>query len=159
MAVNELSAALARMLQDGKSNFEKSGRDINLFCKSHGPDDLQGLLTVYPVHYYAQCFNKVGVKSKKELEALWSKYFSDEEVRTSVEALISAEENYKSFMKELDQYLKTYEDEVALPVVNVGDCLPMDVSFVHASTGNKVSLSSILKKTIYTLFVLRKHYV
>ena len=101
----------------------------------------------------------MGVKSRKQLEVLWSKFFCDEEVRSSVEALILAEEGYKDFMRELDEDCKTYEDEVALPIVDVGDSLQMDISLVEAHSGKKVPLSNILQKTNYTLFVFRKHYV
>lgn len=159
VAVKELSAALIKMVQNGRSKYERSGKDVGAFCKSHGSDDLHGLLCVYPVQDYAQCFNSVGVKSKKELEALWSKYFSDEEVRCSVEALISAEESYESLIREVDEDSEIYENKVALPVVRVGDSLQMDMSFVEARTGNKIPLSSLLQKATYTLFVLRKHYV
>ena len=156
VAITELSAALVKMVQEGRSEYEQSGRDINSFCKHHGSANL---LVVYPVQDYARCFNSAGVKSKKELESLWSKYFSDPEIRDLVEALISAEECFKDFIKELDRDCKTYEDKVALPLVDVGSCLEKDISFVEARNGKNISLGDVLQQAARTLFILRKHYV
>ena len=158
-AINKLSKALERRIQSGKAEYERSGRDITLFCKSSGPDNIHGLLTLYPVQDYAECFRSLGVESKEELEALWSKYFSGEDVRSSVEALISAEEAYNRFIAELDDDCKAYEETIKLPIAEVGNHLQKDTCFIETRSGKEVLLGDILQKSPHTLFVLRKHFV
>lgn len=158
-AVAKLSASLNKMVQDGRENYKATGGDINDFTKSHGKDDLHGLLTLYPVRLYAECFKSLRIKSRKELESLWSRYFSDEEMRGSVEELLSAEDNYRAFIAELDQIMTAHEEKTALPVAAKGEYLQSDATFTDASTGDTISLTGLLQNSPYTLFVLRKHYV
>lgn len=157
-AVANLSASLNKMVQGGRENYKASG-DINDFTKSHGEGHFHGLLSVYPVQLYAECFKSLGIKSRKELESLWSRYFNDEEMRDSVEELLSAEDGYRAFMEELDQIMTAHEEKTALPVAAKGECLQSDATFTDAHTGDTMSLTSLLQKSPYTLFVLRKHYV
>lgn len=156
-AVSQLSTSLHKMVKDGRESYKTCGADINDFIKSH--EDLHGLIGIYPVQLYAQCFKSLGLKSRKELELLWSRYFSDERMQEAVEELLSAEESYKGFMDELDQLLAAYEEKTALPVVAEGDYLQSEATFTEANTGDTVSLTELLQKSAHTLFVLRKHYV
>lgn len=157
-AVNKLSAALNKVVEDGRANFDQT-EDINKFVLSRGAEDLHGLLSIYPVQLYADCFKSLGVKSRVELEAFWSQNIQDEDLQESVEELLRAEEGYKAFVEELDQNMNTHEEKAALPVVSMGEHLHTDVTFVDGSTGGTVSLNDLLKKSRYTLFVLRKHFV
>lgn len=157
-AVNRLSSSLKKTVQDGRSNYEQS-KDINDFVKSHGEKDLHGLLALYPVQLYAGCFKSLGVKSRRQLEALWSQHFQDDEMQEAVKDLMLAEEGYRAFIEELDQIMAAYEEQTALPVVGVGGQISTDADFVDGSTGCAVSLKDLLQKSSYTLFVLRKHYV
>lgn len=157
-AVDSLSGALNKMVQDGRQNY-KEAKHINDFVKSHGKEDLHGLLKVYPVQLYVECFKSLGITSRKELENMWSRYFSDESVRLSVEALLTAEEGYKEFIVELDGIMSAHEEKTALPVVPIGGHLQTDATFTEARSGTATSLNSLVKKCAYTLFVLRKHYV
>lgn len=156
-AIDRLSGALNKMVQDGRKDY-KEAQHINDFVKSHGKEDLHGLLKVYPVQLYVECFKSLGVASRKELENLWNRY---EGVRHSVEELLAAEEGYKAFVGEMDAIMNAHEEETALPVVPVGaHLLQTDAgAFPEARSGIATSLNSLLKKCAYTLFVLRKHYV
>lgn len=158
-AVSNLSASLNKMVQDGRDSYKEGGENINDFVKSCGKENLYGLLTVYPVQLYAECFKNLGVESRKELESLWSRYFSTEEMQSSVKELLLAEEGYRAFIEELDQIMAAHEEKTALPVASIGKHLHSDVTFTKAGTGEAVSLMGLLKKSPYTLFVLRKHYV
>ena len=158
-AISNLSDALNKMVKNGRKEYEKS-KDINDFSKSRGPDILYGLLSLYPVNLYAECFKKAGVNSKKELETRWSRYSDDDEICSSVESLVAAEEGYKSLIDGLDEAMNLYEEENALPVVEVGARLPNDLSVIDACSGNSLLLNKdLIGKSKYTLFVLRKHYV
>lgn len=158
-AVAKLSASLNEMVQDGRENYKQTG-SINDFVKSHGKDSPHGLLTLYPVQLYAECFKSLGVKSRRELEDLWSGwYLRDEDMQRAAKELLSAEEAYEGFVEELNQIMATHEEETALPVITRGEHLLTDATFTDAGTGDSISLSNLLKKAPYTLFVLRKHYV
>lgn len=158
-AVSKLASSLQQMVRDGRANYEHSG-DINDFVKSHGEKELHGLLTVYPVQLYAECFRSLGIKSRKELEALWNQHSQDAEMKESVAELLLAEEQYRAFMEELDQIMNKHEEKTALPVAKLGGKLSTGgVELVDGSTGNAVSLDGLLQKSNRTLFILRKHYV
>ena len=157
-AVLSLSMELEEMVENGRKSYEATC-DINTFVQSHGPEDMHGLLTVYPVQNYAKCYNSAGVKSRKELEEVWSSYFSDGEVRDTIERLLATEEAYKKFMDDLDKEMELHEKKTATPVAFVGKCLPKDLTLVESRSGETTDLESLLKKNNLTLFVLRKHYV
>lgn len=157
-AVGNLAHDLEQMVENGRKSYEAS-RDVNDFVQSRGSSQLHGLLTVYPVSIYAKCFASAGVQTRKELEEVWSRYFTDAEVREAVERLLSAEAAYVSFIDELDKELNTYEEDTASSVARVGECLPADLPLVQARSGESVQLGDVLKKNKMTLFVLRKHYV
>ncbi len=157
-AVNKLSSSLKQMVQDGRANYERS-LDINDFVRSHGADQLHGLLTVYPVRLYTECFKSLGVKTRASLEALSATYSHSSDMQESVKKLLLAEEGYKCFILELDEVMNDHEEKTALPVVGVGEHLHTAATFVDGITGDLVTLNSIVEKSQYTLFVLRKHYV
>lgn len=157
-AVSKLSSSLKKMVVDGQAGYEKS-KDINDFVKSHGTEHLHGLLTVYPVQLYADCFKSLAVNSRTSLEAVWAKYPHNSNLQQCVEELLAAEESYEAFISELDREMNSHEESAALPVVTKGGCLCTDATFVECPSGKDVSLTSVLEKGKYTLFVLRKHYV
>ena len=158
-AVTKLSTSLQQMVQEGRASFQLS-RDINDFARSRGEEDMHGLLTIYPIQLYAECFKSLGVKSRRELEALWGQDFQYEEIRESVEELLTAEESYRALIEELDKVMAEYEEQTDLPPVGVGGQLSTaDISLLDARSGDKVPLENLLSKSSCTLFVLRKHYV
>ena len=150
-AVADLSASLCKRVKDGRERYRASGEDINNFVKS------DGMYPLYPVQLYAECFQSLEVKSRQELESLWTRYFSDEDMRSCVEELLSAEAAYRACIEELDQILTAHEVETALPVTAKGEHL-LDATFIDGRTGDSVSLNDLLQKSPCTLFVLRKHY-
>jgi hypothetical protein len=157
-AVVKLSASLNKMVEEGRDSYKAHG-DIIGFAKSHGKDELRGLLALYPVQIYVECFETVGVKSRKELEGLWSRYASDGSAQVAVEGLLHAEDAYRTFIEELDQIMAAHEEQVSLPVAVKGECLQSDVTLVDARTGDTMLLANLFQQSPKTLFVLRKHYV
>lgn len=114
---------------------------------------------MYPVNLYVECFKTAGVRSRKALEDSWSRFFTDTEVRESVEDLISAEESYVDLISELDKAMQKNEETTALPVAEVGDQVAMDTPLVETLSGDEIQLGSYLEKSKFSLFILRKHYV
>ena len=158
LSVLTLTGDLRKMVENGRKSYQ-SAPDINDFVKSHGSEELYGLLLVYPVNLYVECFKTAGVRSRKELEDNWSRFFTDTEVRESVEDLIAAEESYIELISELDKAMQDYEERTALPVVEVGGQVALDIPVVQTLSGDAIQLGSYLEKSTFTLFILRKHYV
>ncbi len=157
-AISELSNSLHRMIEEGWKDYQES-KDINDFTRSRGPDQLHGLLRIYPVQQYAQCFKAAGVRSKAELETAWNQFPEDKRVQDCVENLLAAEDSYVELIEKLDKIMNDHEEEMALPVVTKGGHLSTDINVIEANSGDSISLSSVLRKNKYTLFILRKHYV
>ena len=157
-AVRTLARDLNKMVEEGRQQYQSSP-DINGFVRSRGSDELHGLLLVYPVSLYVECFKTAGVKSRSELEALWASVYSDPDVSESVENLLAAEDGWVGFIAELDREMEAHEERTALPVVKVGGQFPLDIPLVETMSGDSVHLKSCLEKSKYTLFILRKHYV
>ena len=157
-SVKKLAKDLQQVVEDGHKSL-KAATNINDFVLSHGPDKPHGLYAIYPVSLYAECFRTTGVVTRKEVEETWSRHFYDSEVRECVEELLSAEEAYRSLIKEIEREMQRYEDATAVPIVSVGDRLPEGLSLTEARSGEAVGLQNYCKKTKYTLFVLRKHFI
>ncbi len=157
--ISNLASSLVSMVQKGRSEYELSGRDIVSFCRSSGPLKTSGLLNVYPVQEYAQCFRAAKVKSREELDGLCNENLANQCLQSSVSALVSAEKDYRNFITELDEDCRMHEDKIKHPVLKVGDLCKEDIKFVQAHSGTETSLRDILANSSKTLFVLRKHYV
>ena len=157
-AVNKLAKDLQQMVEEGRKSF-KSCADINDFVRSRGSDQPHGMITIYPVNLYVECFRSAGVATRKELEERWSRHFHDTQVRESVEELLAAEDAYNTMMKEIEREMQRYEDQTAVPLVSVGDCIPVDLNLMEATSGEMTLLQTYCSKAKYTLFILRKHFI
>ena len=101
----------------------------------------------------------VGVMTRKELEALWSKHYTDESVRESVEELLTAEDNHRAFIREVDVDLQKVEDKLRpTEISSLGSQLPGELSLVEATSQKSITIESLLKQSRFTLFIFRKHY-
>ena len=151
-----LTAGLDKKVENGRKEFESSP-DVNDFMKVKG--QTRGFLSAFPVNLYVECFKRAGVRSRSELEALWTSMYSDPTVSEAVENLLIAEDNWTNFISELERQMSAHEEKTALPIVNVGERFPMDIPFIDTKSGDTMQLKSYLEKKKYTLFILRKHYV
>lgn len=147
-----------KMVKNGRENY-KFSPNINEFVRSHGSEDLHGLLTLYPIQLYVECFKTAGVSSREELEGNWSEFFTYPEVRETVEDLLSAEESYVELISELDKFLLEYEEKTSVRVVDVGNKVQTDIPLMETVTGETMRLGRYLEKSNFTLFILRKHFV
>ena len=158
-AVAALTRDLEQVVEEGRKNF-KSCTDINKFVLSHGEGEPHGLYDIYPVQLYAQCFRSAGVSTRKELEEIWSRHFSESDVRECVEDLLSAEDSYRLLIKEIETKMQRYEEKTALPTVSLGESIPADLALTEATSGAMTPVvQGVCSKEKYTLFVLRKHFI
>ena len=151
-ALRLLADGLDKKVDDSRKRYESS-RDINDFST------VNGLRLIIPVSLYVGCFKTVGVKCRSELEALWASLYSDPAVSECVDNLLAAEDRWTGLIAELDREMEAHEERTALPVVQVGERFPLDISLVETRSGDTVQLKSCLEKSQYTMFILRKHYV
>lgn len=155
-ALNKLATALEKQVEDTRKSYDPSRLD-QFFC---GDSKEAGVYGVYPVQHYYECLSAVGVKTRKELEEVWVRFYKDEAVRESVEGLLTAEDNWRAFIRYMDAGLQKIESERS-PVATstLGSQLPQDLCLTEAVSGDSVAVETILKESRYTLFILRKHYV
>ena len=156
-ALQTLERGLRQMVENTRKNFLALTLDEFL-----GGDNRQSLLySAYPVQLYVDCMVSVGVSSREELEQMWKEHYRHADVRDSVEEVLGAEEEYRSFMAEADEEVQRYEDSIALGSVATVGCQlpPRDLTLLEAASGRPVSLESIWTKSRFTLFVLQRHFV
>ena len=155
-ALQKLNQELTKKVGDGRENFEKMKFDrldefLNNDCKV-------GIVNVAPIFSYVECLKTVGAKTRAELEEMW-KGSHDEEVRESVEELLSLEESLQELFDDIDVELQIKEDQLAIQnVTKVGDQLPSDLSLSKCRSGEMVQLEDVLKQSKFTLFDALKFY-
>ena len=155
-ALSNLASELTTMIAKTKTSSHRSRLDsfLNRDSREHG------LLGLYPVGAYYSCFLAAGVKTRKELEELWSGLYTTESVRDAADELLSAEESYRMYISEIDNDLQQLEESLSpLEPSTLGSQLPLSMTLVDASSGTSIGLESLLQRSQLTLFVFRKHYV
>lgn len=156
-SVLALGKAMEGLVESGKANYSASS-DISDYIRL---DNKNGIRLLYRAKsLYVECMRKVGVKTRKELEQLWAKGYSNPALRDAVEALLEAEDAFSEFTSMLDRDLVEYEERnsTSQDAIKAGQRLPEDLCFVEASSGEAVPLESHWKTTRFTLFVLLRHF-
>lgn len=156
-ALSKLASELTTMIANTKASYHRSRLDsfLNRDSREHG------LLSLYPVGAYYSCFLSAGVKTRKELEELWSSLYTTESVRDAVDELLSAEESYREYISEIDNDLQQGLEDSLSPfeTSTLGSQLPVKMTLVDASSGTSIGLESLLQRSQLTLFVFRKLYL
>ena len=155
--LRKLNQELTKMVEDGKVNFQEMRSNrleefLNVDCEV-------GIITLRPMLNYLYCLKAVGVKTRAELEEMWKGCYHDEEVRESVEEVLSLEESLQELFEDIDVELQKAEDQIAIQnVTKVGDWLPSDLSLSKCRSGEMVQLEKVLKQSKFTLFDALKFY-
>ena len=156
-ALQKLNQELAKMVEDGRLNFEAMRSDrleefLNVDCEV-------GMIALRPMLNYLYCLKAVGVKTRAELEEMWKGNYHDKEVRECVEELLSLEESLQELYDDIDVEIQKAEDRLAFQnITNVGDQLPADLALVKCRSREVVKLGKVLKQSKFTLFVPLKFY-
>ena len=156
-ALRKLNQELTKKVGDGRKTFETMKFDrldefLNVDCKT-------GMGPLAPMSNYVQCMKAVDVKTRAELEEMWKGCYHDEEVRKSVEELLSLEESLQELYDDIDVELQKAEDQLAVQnVTKVGDQLPVNLALTNCRSGEVVTVESIWKQSKYILFVPLKFY-
>lgn len=141
-ASTAIDFALAAAIQESKDNAE------TFVTEKYG---CLGKL----IGIYKDLLQKVGVKSKDELQSLWTPIFTDEYVRNAVEDLISAEDKWNAFLIDIEHKVNTYLENV--PSICVGDRAPVDASLLNVKTGEMTSLAGVIGDS-HVILILLRHF-
>lgn len=159
-AGSELASSLLALAGTFESVVEKTRADFqtadldSFLSYSHREDHGIGKLGALCVGY-AECLQKVGVKTKVELEQLWTKHENDPEVREAVGKLLAAEKDYSAFLDEIEDKLNLSEAKVAIKdEARPGQMLPRDLTLIDIPSGRPLPLEACWGEADHTLFVL-----
>ena len=118
-----------------------------------------GMFTVQPFLIYVDCLKAVGAKTQAELEEMWKGCYHDEEVRESVEELLSLEESLQELYDDIDVEIQKAEDQLAIQnITKVGDQLPADLCLTNCCSGEVGNIENVWKQSKFTHFVFLKFY-
>ena len=155
--LRKLNQELTKMVEDGKVNFQEMRSNrleefLNVDCEV-------GIITLRPMLNYLYCLKAVGVKTRAELEEMWKGCYHDEEVRESVEELLSLEESLQELYDDIDVEIQKVEDRLAIQnITKVGEQLPADLAVIKCRSKEVFNLENVWKQSNYTLFVPLKFY-
>ena len=91
-SLTALAEKVERIVQVTREDFETTA-DFYQFVLFRTSFD-QGIVKIGGVVFpYAECMKSVGVKTKAELEQLWTKHYSEPGVKTAVESVLQAEQH------------------------------------------------------------------
>lgn len=108
------------------------------------------------IGHYCNAFEKLNVKTRKEVEGLVQSCYKDSNVQDSYEELISIENDWQSFLNNLDKELTGNQATAAL---QIGDRGPVDVPLIDVRSKASTSLQQYLSKGAEQLVVvLLRHF-
>ena len=108
---------------------------------------------------YSKCMQENGVRSYAELERLWKAHYGRTEMREVVDELLEAEEDYHSFLEEVESAFRKEEDDDLVATVKVGEPFPSDVELLDVRSDKKLPLDQTYwKESKATLLVPKRHY-
>ena len=155
--VSSLSALAEKIESTVKVTREdfKSTTDIYEFLRWDNHDNEHGIQKLGTATAgYVECMQKLGVKTKAELEQLWAKHYGEPGVKEAVEKLLAVEKNFSDFTEEVESQLRPLESKLTVKdPACVGAVLPKDQPLIDVSSGQPVTLESCWKGAKFTLFV------
>lgn len=155
-SVSALSERIVNVVGQVRKYY-KTSSDLYAFIKL---DNRRGVSALYAVSYaYSDCFKAVGVQTRAELEQLWSRHYSDPQVRDAVEVLLEGEESFTELLTEVERELIPCEEKsVANGPAAVGQLLPGDLTLLDVSSGQHSMIEEYWKGSKFTLFVVVRHF-
>ena len=167
-SLHSLSESYHKALNSVRKDFEASTgiyqflkyKDQYLKKDNFEPEEPENLawLFLVSVHGQAECFKKLGVGTRAEMEKLWGEHLANPDVKEAVDALQNAEKTCLEFVDEVDQKLAIEEGKFSGSPAHTGMQLPKDLSVIDASSGHPTALESICKTSKYTLFMYIRHF-
>ena len=138
----------------------KASSNVYEFLEFKGHHSSTGLTSLSKVVFgYAECFKKLGVGTRAEMEKLWGEHLGNPDVKEAVDALLKAKKSWMDVVAEVESKLTIEEDKLTIkPPASTGKQLPKDLCLVESSSGCSTNLESLWKESKYTLFVYLRHF-
>lgn len=130
--------------------------DVNSFI-------LTGLGTLgRAIGLYAMALADLSITTFSEFDRLVRESFKSPEVCESFEELLSAEEDWTSFLGSVEKRMVESEGTTIKEGLKEGETLPMDMNFIQVDSKEKISLSQLTsgasgRNHKYLLLVLLRH--
>lgn len=167
-SLHSLSKSYHKALNGARMDLESS-TDIYKFLEykdqeDSEPEEPENMARLFKVTVYgqAECFKKLGVGTRAELEKLWGEHLTNPDVKAAVDAVENAEKSRLQFLDELDQKLVIADLEGKFSgspaQAHTGMQLPKDLCIIDASSGQPTAIESICKTSKYTLFMYVRHF-
>ena len=156
-----LADGISAVVQSARENRERSD-GVNDFLSFENKTGIKKLFAVSTL--YAECMSRLGLTSRKQLEALCQRQLkaeekAGEETECVVERLFSAEDSFTEFVDEMEQQLNLVEDrQRPQNVLGVGDCIPLEHKLLSVSSREQVPIKSVLEGSPFSLLVLMRHF-
>ena len=153
-ALSSLSESIESVVECTRENYKKMTDFVDFlsYCHdyNHGPQKLGST-----IQSYVDCMEKLGVKTKAELEELWSKNMETPGVKDAIEKLQLAEKHLKEFVDEMEAKLVPLESKTTVnDQAKAGKMLPIGYTVMEIPSGQQTTLGECMKGSSYTLFVL-----
>ncbi|KAE8286592.1 hypothetical protein D5F01_LYC14532 [Larimichthys crocea] len=104
----------------------------------------------------AQFYKRLGVKKRREAEAVWQKSYHIAAVREQVEELLQVEDEWDSFLDGVDKGLQTTDRQLAGPGAQIADSLSPETPLTDGRSGKSVTLGQYLDRGKKLLLALLK---
>ncbi len=152
-SLTTLAKKIENDTQKTKKSFQVS--DLHEFL-AYTKDLSRGIMQLSPVTFhYVECMEKLGVRTRMELEKLWDAHYTEPGVEDAVQSLLQAEKSFSEFVAEVESKFSPFEDKLTTnAAAQVGQVLPKDQSLIDIPSGKPITLEECWKGAKFTLFVL-----
>lgn len=153
-----LAGSITDMVQRARAS--RTSYSLEQFLNSDRRAEKSGVYWLYPVQDYVRCFRALDVKDRDGLDELCKRHYAEVEVRDAAEGLLESEELFGEFVSEVDEEVKSAEDKLTVSnVLTVGSNLPKNLELLDADSNDLVTISTVLDRAPFTLFVFKRHYI
>lgn len=153
-SLTALAERIERVVQRTREDYETTTDFLEFLVYRKDPEkSILKLLDVMVA--YIECMKSVGVKTKVEVEQLWTKHYSEPGVKTAVESLLQAEKHFTELTTEMESKLSPQEvKSVTGDPPKAGETFSIDSTLIAIPSSQQTTLEAYWKEAKYTLFVL-----
>lgn len=148
-----VASSLTQLVDLGRVLLENAKKEAAVSLERFVPHKITTLFGL--ISPGAQLYKSIGVKDRSEAEAVCQKFYHHAEVREKLEELLELENEWNSFLDEVDKGLQTTD---WLSGGKMADSLSPDVAFTDGRSEKSVTLGQFLEQGQKLLLVLIRHY-
>ena len=158
-SLEKLADAINRVVNETRAEYAAASGDVEKFVSGPaGPK--RGIRNLWShVANYVECLRANGVTKYSDLEELWKRHYSRQEIRDAVEDVLEAEESHQSLLQEVEgPFIETQSSTGTGEVWSTGDCVCGDLEVTDARSSEVKEVRSYWEGSKVTLFVLLRHF-